>query len=86
MILNMPIGVKDTFTMLSPRSRNRTLPVPLKAKNSTIWCSNSTLGYVFEEREYINSKRYTNPNVHSGFIYNKAMYGDNLTVHQQMNE
>lgn len=28
----MPIGVKDTFTMSSPRSRNRTLPVPLKIK------------------------------------------------------
>ena len=36
---------------------------------TTIRPSNSTLGYISEENENINSKRYMHPNVHSSIIY-----------------
>ena len=41
-----------------------------KAKNRTaIWSSNSTPGYIVEENENNNSKRYLQPNVSSRIIY-----------------
>ena len=45
--------------------------VPQKTKNSTtIWCSNSTAGYISGENKNTNSKRYMHPNVHSSIIHN----------------
>ena len=36
---------------------------------TTIWSSNSTPGYISEENENTDLKRYMHPNVHRGIIY-----------------
>ena len=42
-----------------------------KTKNrNTIWSSNSPSGYISEEKETINLKRYMHPNVHNSINYN----------------
>ena len=47
------------------------MEVPQKIKNRTItWSSNSTSGYLCEENENTNLKRYMNFYVHSIIIYN----------------
>ena len=47
------------------------MAVPWKNKNrTTIRSSNSTPGYLSEENENMNSKRYLHPNVHCSIIYN----------------
>lgn len=53
------------------------IPQKIKNKNNT-WPSNSTHGYLHEENENINSKRYLHPHVHLSIIYNsqdKATWG-----------
>ena len=39
-------------------------------KQSHLWSSNSTPGYISRENENTNLKRYMHPNVHSSIIYN----------------
>ena len=46
------------------------MEIPQKIKNGTsIWSSYFTSGYLFEEYENINSKRYMHPYVHCSIIY-----------------
>ena len=43
---------------------------PQKMKNkTTMWQSNSTLGYISKENENTNSKIYMHPNVYNSIIY-----------------
>ena len=45
---------------------------PQKIKNrATKWSSNSTAGYLSEENENTDSKRYIHPNVHCSIIHNR---------------
>ena len=45
------------------------MKVPQKTENrTTMWSSNSTPGYISEENENTDSKRYMHPNVHSSMI------------------
>ena len=47
------------------------MEMPQKIKNrTTIWPSYSTSGYLTEEHENTNSKRYLHPDVDSSIIYN----------------
>ena len=36
--------------------------------STTIWLNNSSAGYISQESENINSKRYKYPNIHSSII------------------
>ena len=48
------------------------MEVPQMTKNRIIiWCSIFTSGYIFEEKENINSKRYIHHNDHNNIIYNR---------------
>ena len=47
------------------------MEMPQKIKNRiAMWSSNSTSGYLFEENENTNSKRYLQLYVHYSIIYN----------------
>ena len=55
------------------------MEVPQKTRNRIIIrYSNCTAGYISEENENINFKRYKHPNVHRSIIYNSQ--GSNLTA------
>ena len=47
------------------------MEIPLKIKNRpTVWSSNFTSGYLFEENENTNSQRYMYTHVYCSIIYN----------------
>ena len=52
-----------------------------ESPRTTIWSSNHTPGYLFEENEKINLKTYTHLNFHCSIIYNCQEYGRNQSVH-----
>ena len=47
------------------------MEMPQNIKNTTtLWHNNFTFGYLSEETQNTNSKRYMDPYVHCGAIYN----------------
>ena len=49
---------------------DNSIEIPQNIKNrTTMWSSNSTPGYMSEENQNTNLKRYMHPNVHSSIIY-----------------
>ena len=47
--------------------------VPQKIKNGAMWPSNFTSGYLSEEIQGTNLKRYMHPYVHCSLIYNSQV-------------
>ena len=47
---------------------NHTEVIQETKHSTTIWLNNSSAGYISQESENINSKRYKYPNVHSSII------------------
>ena len=60
-------SIDDIFNWCRPYRNSTEVFQKAKSRN-TIWFSNSTPGYVSEENENINSKRYMHPKVHSSII------------------
>ena len=59
---------------------------PQKTKNRiTVWSNNSTSGYISEENENTNSKRYRHPYVHVSIIYsNQDMETTEVSINRWM--
>ena len=52
-------------------SMENSIAVPQKTKNrTTIWSSNSTIGYLLKQNGISNLKRYMHPYVHCSITYN----------------
>ena len=59
---------------ISAATMKNSIQVPQKIKHrTTSWPSNSTSGYISEESQNTNSKRYMHPNVHCNIIYNSQI-------------
>ena len=74
------------YSSLFLASRENKYP-SISKRLPTIWFSNSTPGYIPEENENTNLKRYMYPHIHSSIIYNNQdMEGTQVSINRWMNK